>query len=183
MKIKGTKVMLRPAVKSDRRKVFEWLTQSDLTRSMLGQPLYPDSPIPSWQTFCQDYSLDFFSPLGDGRGRNFIILAGYEEVGTLGYDLLDREKDRVVLDIWLKAERYCGRGFGSDALDTLCRHIHATFGITMFFISPSARNQRAVAAYKKAGFSEVLPMTKEEQVAQFGTMDYHDNIVMVKRIL
>ncbi len=181
MKITGKIVALIPAIESDRRKIFEWLAHSDLTASMMGPPDYPDQPIPSWQEFCQDYTIAFFCDLGDGRGRNFIISANEEEVGTVGYDLLDNEKNRVVLDIWMRSEKYCGRNYGSDALDTLCRHIHETYGISTFIISPSARNKRAVAAYKKAGFVDILPLSKAEQEKEFGVMDYYDNIVMIKR--
>ena len=182
MNIRGQKIELRPAVAADRRKIFTWLTKSDLTSTMLGPPHYPDHPVPSWQEFCQDYSLYFFSALGDGRRRNFIIMANHEEVGTLGYDLLDKEKNRVAFDIWMRAEKYCGQGYGSDALATLCQYIESTYGITTFIISPSAMNKRAVAAYKKAGFVDIIPMSKADQEKEFGVIEYYDNIVMIKRV-
>ena len=122
MKIIGKKIDLVPAKETDRVKIFSWLTQSDLTSSMLGEPNYPDHPIPSWEKFCADYTLDFFNTSGDGKGRNYIILLNDIEVGTIGYDLLDKTKESVVLDIWMKSEKYCGKGYGSEALETLCNY-------------------------------------------------------------
>lgn len=110
-----------------------------------------------------------------------IVLNG-EEIGIVGYDLLDKQRDRVFLDIWMRSERYCGRGYGGDALNTLCDYIHKTYGICTFIISPSARNKRAVAAYQKAGFRAIKILNKEEQIREFGRAEYDDNMLMIKRI-
>jgi RimJ/RimL family protein N-acetyltransferase len=180
MGIIGKTIELKPAQESDRKKIYTWLTQSDITPSMMGPPDYPDQSIPSWNEFCEDYTLSFFNASGDGKGRNFIIVINSEEIGTIGYDLLDKNKNRVVLDIWMKAEKYCSHGYGSDALDTLCKYIHKTYGITSFTISPSARNKRAIAAYKKAGFKYIRIIEKEEQEKEFGKSEFDDNIIMLK---
>ena len=104
MKITGKKIEIVPAKNVDRAKIFSWLTQSDLTSSMFGEPTYPSHLIPSWEEFCIDYTSDFFNPSGDGKGRNYIIVLNKKEIGTIGYDLLDKSKNRVVLDIWMKSE-------------------------------------------------------------------------------
>ena len=183
MKIVGNKIELKPAQESDRKKIYTWLVQSDLTHSMMGPPNYSEHPIPSWEEFCEDYTFSFFNVSGDGKGRNYIIVVDGEEIGTIGYDLLDKQKDRVVLDIWMRSEKYCGRSFGSDALNTLSNYIHKNFSITNFIISPSARNKRAIAAYKKAGFEYIKVLNKEEQIKEFGLFEYDDNILMIKRLI
>jgi len=183
MKIMGNKIELKPAQESDREKIYTWLAQSDLTPSIMGSPNYTDHPIPSWEEFCEDYPLPFFNASGDGKGQNYIIIADDKEIGTIGYDLLDKQKDMVVLDIWMQSEKYCGHGYGSDALNTLCNYIHENYGITNFIISPSARNERAIAAYRKAGFEYVKTLSKEEQKKEFGLSEYDDNILMIKRLI
>lgn len=182
MKIKGDRVELRPARESDRRKIFNWLTRSDLTGRMMGPPDYPDHPPPSWEAFCRDYTPAFFIPSGDGQGRQFVIVFQGKEVGTIGYDLLDRKQNRVVLDIWMRAEKYCGQGHGSDALKVLCQHIHKTYGITRFIISPSARNSQAIAAYQKAGFTLQSVINRSQQEKEFGLSEYDDNVLMIKKM-
>ncbi len=180
MEIDGNKIRLRPAIESDRKSVYEWLARFDATGSMMEAPEYSDPSMPAWEEFCRDYPLSFFSDSGEGKGRNYIIAAGDEDVGTVGYDLLDREKDRVVLDIWMRAEKYCGHGYGSDALDTLCNRIHEIYAISDFIISPPARNKRAIAAYGKVGFEYVKIISKEEQIKEFGMAEYDDNVLMIK---
>ena len=182
MKITGNKIELKHAQESDRQKIYIWLTQSDLTSSIMGSQDYPDNAMPTWDEFCDDYPLSFFNASGDGKGRNYIIVINDEKIGTIGYDLLDKQKDRVVLDIWMRSEKYCGHGYGSDALNTLCNYIHKNHGITNFIISPSARNKRAIAAYKKAGFEFIKTLNKEEQKKEFGQAEYDDNILMIKRL-
>ncbi len=182
MIITGKIVKLRPAVISDRQNVFLWLTRSDLTSSMLGPPDYPEHPVPSWEEFIDDYKLHFFDSSGDGKGRNFIIIVDNQEAGVIGYDLLDKEKDRVVLDIWMAGEKYCGKGYGSDAINILCNYIHETYSITSFLISPSARNKRAIAVYSRCGFKYVSIITREDQEREFGLSEYDDNVIMIKTI-
>ena len=182
MGIIGKTVELKPAQESGRRLIYTWLTQSDITLLMMGPPDYPDQSIPSWEEFCEDYTLSFFNASGDGKGRNYIIIVDNKENGTIGYDLLDKNKNMVVLEIWMKTEKYCGHGYGSDALDTLCKYIHKTYGITNFIISPSARNNRAIAAYIKAGFEYVRIIKKEEQEKEFGKSKFDDNIIMLKSL-
>jgi diamine N-acetyltransferase len=182
MKIIGNNIELIPARESDREKIYTWLAKSNITPCIMGQPDYPDHPIPTWDEFCNDYATSFFNASGDGKGRNYIITIHGEEIGTIGYDLLDKQRDRVLLDIWMRAEKFCGHGFGSDALTTLCNYIHKRYGITNFVISPSARNKRAIAAYKKAGFKYVKILHREEQIDEFGQAEYDDNILMVKRL-
>lgn len=182
MIINGNRIVLRPANEADRKKIYVWLTHSDLTSSMMGPPNFPDHPTPSWEDFCYDYSPSFFNTSGDGNGRVFIITADKKKVGTIGYDLLDKGKNKVVLDIWMKSEEYCGQGYGSDALVTLCNQIHQYYGITNLIISPSGRNKRGIAAYKKAGFEYVKTLDKKEQENEFGLSEYDDNVLMIKNL-
>jgi RimJ/RimL family protein N-acetyltransferase len=182
MKIIGKKIVLVPAQERDREKIFIWLTQSDLTLSMFGEPKYPEHTVPTWEEFCADYTLDFFSKSGDGKGRCFIIFHNDVEIGTVGYDLLDKVKDRVVLDIWMKSENYCNQGYGSESLEILCKFLQETYNINNFVISPAADNKRAIAAYLKAGFTFVKTLTKEEQEDEFGLSEYSVNALMKKSV-
>jgi len=183
IRIEGEGVVLKPAGKADRRRVYEWLCRSDITACVMGPPLYPEHPVPTWEELCEGYPESFFAPTGDGAGRVYLILVDGEEVGSVGYDLLDRARDRVVLDIWMRGERFCGRGFGRLALETLVRHLHETYGIGTFVISPSARNGRAVAAYRKAGFEPAGILDRNAQEAEFGLSEYDDNVLMIRRIV
>ena len=149
----------------------------------MGLPHYPDSCLPALKEFCQDYKESFFSAAGDKSGRNYIIIANNIRVGTIGYDLFDGKKRRVVLDIWMRSERYCGKGYGTDALITICGFLNKRYGIKDFYISPSLRNKRAIAAYRKAGFNPI-EMSRRTAKKEFRVdiYDYPDNIVMLKTL-
>ena len=111
---------------------------------MMGLPLYPDLPIPTWKEFCDDYKPNFFNSSGEGKGRDYIIIAnGNEEVGTIRYNTLDKKKGSVDLGVWMRARKYCGFGFGGDALNALCDYLHQIYGATNFVISPSGRNKQS----------------------------------------
>ncbi len=175
------KVFLRPALESDRLQVYEWLTRSDVTPSMMGPPDYPDHPAPSWEEFCGDYMPNYFDDSDPFAGRCFIIVADGQDVGVVSYNAIEEEGGLTELDIWLGAEAYCGKGYGSNALEALCAHLHKAYRVEHFIIRPSGRNRRAIAAYKRAGF-ELLPLSPAEQTERFGEADYEDSVVLLKQL-
>ncbi len=176
MEIWGQVVRLRPAVIEDRKKIFQWLTQSDVTSSMMGPPDYPDHPLPTWEEFKQDYGESFFSDDEGVNGKNYIILAQKVQAGTIGYDNLDILAENVNLDIWMRAEKFCRHGYGSDAMNTLITHLYNTYGIKTFRVDPSQRNLRAIAFYRKSGFVEEKYINRNEGG------DYDDTVVMVRNV-
>jgi len=178
-----SRIKLRPAVLSERRMIYSWLAKSDLTSSFMGLPHYPDSRIPTMKDFSQDYKNTFFSPAGNKAGRCYIIIANNIRVGMVGYDLFDEKKHRVVLDIWMRAKKYCGKGYGTGALIAICNLLNKRYEINDFYIAPSLRNKRAIAAYRKAGFN-LIKMSRKQAKKEFGAdvYDYSDNIVMRKTL-
>ena len=52
-------------------------------------------------------------------------------------------------------------------------------GVARAIIRPSLRNERAIAAYRRAGF-EVLPLSADEQETRYGKGDYGDTVTLVK---
>jgi diamine N-acetyltransferase len=178
--IRGSLVTLRPAREQDRRAIYQWLAESDLTPSMLGLPDFPDAPVPTWDQFCEDYGPHFLDGTRPEVGRSFIIEVDGEAVGHVNYDGMDSARGRAELDIWLRSSAVCGHGYGSDALGALTRYLHEAFGVTEFILRPSRRNPRAIRAYAKAGFA-LLPLTNEQQAEIYGPGDYQDTVVMHQR--
>jgi RimJ/RimL family protein N-acetyltransferase len=172
--IHGKLVKLRSATRLDRKPIFDWLTHSDLTSQMMGPPTYPDSKIPTWDEFIEDYKLYFFDSTQPLLGRCFVIEVNSEPVGQINHDKVYPPDNTTELDIWLKDSRYTGKGYGTDAITTLCDYLTKTLGCQKFTISPSRRNINAIKAYKKTGFIETY-MTIDPSMA-----DYHDAVVMIK---
>jgi RimJ/RimL family protein N-acetyltransferase len=170
-------VTLRNATPADRRAVFEWMAQSDLTASMMGPPEFAENPVPTWEQFLADYLPYFFDGSEPELGRSFIIEHRGKAVGHVSYSQMDPSRSFAELDIWMRDSSCCGRGHGRDALVQLSEHLHSTFGVRELILRPSARNIRAVRAYAAAGF-EVITMPQEEQALRYGAGEYHDTALM-----
>ena len=179
----GFRITLRKAVPADRPVIYKWLAESNITKSMLGEPVYPDAPVPSFDEFVDDFSDVFFSDEIDFPGKSFIIMDGNHEIGTICYDLMNLQKKWVMLDIWLRDENCRGKGYGPEALKLLCIYLFKTKGIINFYIAPSKRNSRAIKSYEKAGFIR-LKMNRTQAKRKFGIdiFDYNDNVVLKKVI-
>jgi len=175
-RIIGKKVILRPTTLADRRPIFEWLTNSDLTKLMMGPPTYPDSTIPTWKEFIKDYKEYFFDGSEPLLGRCFIIELNFESIGQINHDKIYETDKSTELDIWLKSSKFINKGYGSDAIKTLCDYLNQNFGCKKFLISPSSRNLAAIRAYQKAGFI----MTDE--IPDRSLSDYDDTVILIKTI-
>ena len=93
---------------------------------------------------------------------SYIVEVDEMAVGQVNHEVMNSAPRTAELDIWLRSEGDCGRGYGPDALGSLTRSLAETRGVHEFIIRPSARNTRAVKAYAKAGFRR-LSLTPEQQ--------------------
>ena len=127
------RVSIRPATMEDRRVIWEWMAQSDLTDRMMGPPVFPDMPLPSFEEFLEDYPDYFFDNTRPRQGRCFVVELGGEPIGQINHD---RVTDGVTeLDIWLAGSRWAGKGHGVRAVDALCRRLADELGCTRFIIA------------------------------------------------
>lgn len=163
--------------------VFDWLANSDLTPSMLGEPTFPDETVPTWEEFCEDHALHFFEGEITEQGRCFIMQVDGEDAGQIYFNDIETKNGikRVELGMWMRAEKFCSKGYGSDALGALCGFLANRFGVEQFMVQPSARNRRAIRAYEKVGFVS-LNIPLEDAVEEWGPSDYFDSVHMVKTI-
>lgn len=174
MTIRGASVALHPATPEDRRTVWAWAADGDFT-----ELLYPEGSVPDYDTFADDLRDHYFDGGDPLLGRCFLIRARGRVVGQITYNDID-DRGRTELDIWLAGEAECGHGVGSAAIETLCDWLNRELGVTEFMMQPSARNPRAVACYRKAGF-EPLDWPLARCVHEWGPADAPDSIFMVLR--
>ena len=193
-------VSLRRAKIDDRPQIYRWLAHSDATAEMLGAPTFPDGPIPTWEQHSADFSIEEFyqpGPPQDSQvdwGECWIICvenredASHHEVGQINFSDMRAPSDPASdglaeLDIWIGARQWWGRGIGTQAIEAL-GHVLRGYGFTTLLVRPSARNQRAVAAYKRAGFIEATSQTRRlpAKVYEPEDWDYADAVVLVKTL-
>jgi hypothetical protein len=186
--IKGTIIHLLPAALKDRQKVYEWCFHSETTKSHSGFPCYPDVPIPTFEEFCDNYYTDYFftgSKQNDGRG--YIIMDETEPVGFISYCSFHLKPYKAELDIWMKSEADCGKGFGTDAIIALADYLGGTMEIREIIMRPALKNARAIRSYKKAGLKESTKQPSdyllEEYIHIYGDGDYGNGktALLIKR--
>jgi aminoglycoside 6'-N-acetyltransferase len=108
-------------------------------------------------------------------GDAFVIEAGGELAGWLGFvEETEPEYRSVGFDISL-SERFQGQGLGPDALRTLIRWFADERGHHRFTIDPSMLNDRAIKAYKSVGFKPVGVLRRYE-LGRDG--EWHDGLLM-----
>jgi diamine N-acetyltransferase len=174
---------LRPATTEDEPQILGWLLRSDITPAILGPPLFPERPVQRLDDPSQKLDPHYLDGTALELGRCFLILVDGKPVGQVTYnDIVARDGRRQVeLDIWMRSEAFCGKGYGTDALEALCGYLHNTFSVEEFMVQPSARNPRAIRAYEKIGFQRLkLPIEAAREL--WGQNDYHDSVYMVRTI-
>lgn len=167
---------LRPATLQDKRNVYNWLANSNLTGEMLGPPTFSDNPIPTWDEFDKDYLDYFFDGSQPLKGQCFILINNEQEVGQINYNEIDSNSRSTEIDIWLADRKYIGKSLGTEAIKILCDYVSRVLKCETIYIAPSRRNLNAIRAYQKAGFMEI------EKPSVNYTPDYYDTVVMIKRI-
>lgn len=174
-------VTLRASVPSDRRRIFEWLAQSDATASMMGPPQYPELPVTTWDGFCKEYGDHYFDGSEPLAGCCYIIEAGGRDIGVICHNQVDPERASTDMDIWLHSRDDCGKGYGPAALKALMGKLARELGVRNYIIYTSRRNPRAIAAYLKTGFREIsrdeaagIVDIKEED------LDYKDGVFLYR---
>jgi RimJ/RimL family protein N-acetyltransferase len=174
--IPGKHITLRPARQDDRKQIYQWLAQSDVTAKMMGLPDYPDNPVPDQDEFLADYTDQYFNDNEPYSGRSYIILHDGVPAGHINYNEFPRGTTTVELDIWLAGSAFCNKGIGTDAINTLCSHLAPALGCRKFILAPSGRNKAAIRAYEKCGFR------KTDAMPDGFVPDYEDTVVMIKML-
>ncbi|MCY3877583.1 MAG: GNAT family protein [Rhodobacteraceae bacterium] len=172
-----SEISMRPAEFADRENVYNWLARSDATVEMMGPPTFPDHPVPGFAGFCADYDEEAFAP--EGCFRIFVIRIDGEDAGVIQYW---RQEQAAELDIWIGDRRHWGSGIGSGVLKQAARMLRDE-GVETLVIRPSARNERAVAAYRKAGFEDYDPAVHNlpRKFVEEGR-DYEDAVTLAWRL-
>ncbi len=138
---------MRPMTVDEIPIFYNWATQSDATHFW-----YEDGRVPAYEEFTRDWERHYFDGSEPEKGRCFVILVNDRPIGEVNYNDINREDNSVELDIIIAKDVDTRRGYGTDALKTLVKHLFQHLHIQLCWIEPVAKNARAVRAYEKAGF-------------------------------
>ncbi|MFE7559269.1 GNAT family N-acetyltransferase [Kitasatospora sp. NPDC057500] len=113
--------------------------------------------------------------LADSGTETFAIEAAGRVVGAVQWYANDDDEYRHAgLDIYLDPARH-GRGYGTDAVRTLARHLVDHHRFHRLVIDPAVDNAPAIRCYEKVGFRPVGVMRQYERGADGS---WHDNLLM-----
>jgi len=99
-----------------------------------------------------DGARSMFDALRSGPGLFYGIYAkGGHPIGYLGANIDDRDR-RACVYIVVGDAGYQGRGYGTDAMRVLLRHLFDGLGLHRAYLFVHESNQRAIRCYEKCGF-------------------------------
>lgn len=163
-------IKIRHATQDEKQKTYEWLCLSNTAQMHMGEPDYPESPIPDQKQFNEDFEDFYYLKDGIRRGSVMIIENDSEEIGCLCYACFHLKDNSAELDIWMKDLKYCGKGFGPIAIKLLIEYLKVNLSINRFIIRPSEKNINAIKAYERAGF--VRTTDKQKTIADYLQPEY-----------
>jgi len=117
----------------------------------------------------------FMNPKDKSKSYNFAIttLQG-KYIGGCSYFNFNHKAGTVWVGIAIGDKNYWGKGYGTDALDTLLHLLFNEHNARKVLLNVFAFNERGIASYKKLGFKEEGRL--KEQLYRYGK--YHDDVMM-----
>jgi len=159
MLLRGERVSLRPLVAVSLCPVYDALRESEVARW--------------WNAFDEDRIREEL--LGTPGTTAFAIeVDGAFAGAVMCSEELDPDYRHAGIDIFL-AGAYQDRGYGSEAIRVLARHLFGARGHHRLTIDPALANERAIRAYERVGFCAVGVMRDYERGPDGS---WHDGLLM-----
>ncbi|MFQ3675712.1 MAG: GNAT family N-acetyltransferase [Endomicrobiia bacterium] len=189
---KSKSLTIRHATIEEKRKVYEWLCCSDTTGLHLGEPNYPECPVPTWEEFLEEFQDFYFLESGRNKASIMIIENNSTEIGCVCYKMFYLKNNRAELSIWLNSKKFLGYGLGRQALRLVMRYLQKNYSVKQFILRPSVKNVAAINVYKKLGFKIVPEKDKYRVINDFikpefikscidGDYGFDNSAIMVKK--
>lgn len=146
--IAGAHVVLRPLATADRARMRDILEQPAVADRWLGSQTLDEAVA---ELFKRDDHTPFAN---EARGA----IVGYIQFAEES----DPDYRSASIDVFIDPGWH-GRGLGTGAVRTLARHLLRERGHHRVTIDPAADNERAIRAYRRAGFRPVGVMRAYER--------------------
>ncbi len=171
MFLEGERTRLRPALADDARRFLAWINDPEIAH-YLGGPAFQFS-VAAERAFVESHLEN------DWDHGIFLVIEATDRpapvpIGTLDLRQLDPIARRGTVGMEIGERDYWSRGFGSDALRTLCRFAFDELDLHRIELTVAAFNPRAQRAYEKVGF--VVEGRLREH--RYAAGRYHDTLVM-----
>ncbi len=142
-------VILRPKRLEDAEQDYAWRTDPELAAL--------DATVPLLVTYREYYryqrdDMEYPSPWSVRMGVD--TLEG-RHIGNCMYYDIDPDRKQCEMGIMIGDRDYWGRGYGTDAVTALLRHIFAETPIERVYLHTLAGNVRAQKAFARSGLKQV----------------------------
>lgn len=134
---------LRPVKNIDADLLYEAINSPEIVR-------YNSSFKPIHQVKHEEW---FENILGDTTKQFFMIDYLSITVGSIQLVDIQPIHRNAELRVRIFNEDYRGKNIGTNAVNILCNHAFSNLGLVRVWLEVFANNSRAIAAYKKVGFS------------------------------
>lgn len=145
--LEGQVVNLRALEVTDAERVYRWVNDRDVTRFTSARYPYSMADEEAW---LRDMAMNSY---GDGVRLAIETKAG-EHIGTLELRETRSEDRKAELAVTIGEKGYWSRGYGTDAVLTALRFAFHEMNLNRVWLTTMEYNSRAIACYKKCGFSD-----------------------------
>ncbi len=172
-RLSGQQVVLRPVVKADLAELARIRATPEVVARWRG---------------AEDVEAELRFDLDDDETEQYVITIASTKAAlqdhsnsepvTIGLVQWGSEEDpdylHATIDIYIDPE-YHGRGFGTDAVTALARHLFRDRGHHRITIDPAADNHVAIRSYTKVGFRPIGVLRRYERGSDGA---WHDGLLM-----
>ena len=169
MPLEGETIRLRAVERSDAARAYAWINDREVTEHLAVR--YPLS-------FATEEEWVARAAQQNGYGDAVFaieIADGGEHIGNCGLHNVSPEDRVAELGVMIGAKEHWGRGYGADAVRTLCRFGFEELDLHRIELTTADYNVRAQRYYERVGF--VVEARKREHRYKAGR--YHDSVIMV----
>ena len=142
----AARVLLRPARPDDRDRLLRWINDRELV--VLSAPFHPVTEA--------EHDAWFAGVLSGREDRRFFMIDTTPDARTIGScQLLNIHPVHRSADLQIRigTRSAWGQGFGTAAVQALVEYAFCELGLHRVSLQVFAHNERAIGAYRKAGFA------------------------------
>lgn len=144
---RGEMAVLREKRLGDAHDDYQWRTDAELARYDAARPF-----AATYHDYLALYRDELLYPSPYRRSLAIEDKAG-RHIGNVMYYNIDTIRREAEIGITIGEREYWGKGYGTDVVKTLVRHILRATGFRRIYLKTLDWNTRAQRAFEKAGFS------------------------------
>jgi len=145
--IQGNRIVLREKKLSDARNDYAWETDHELA--------YLDAApiiVSTFSQYQENYAEELRYVMPNSQRYAVDTVKG-KHIGNCSYYNIDKRKGEAELGIMVGNRRYWNRGYGTDIVKTMVRHIFSEIGLKRIYLKTLESNIRAQQCFQKCGFT------------------------------